>query len=782
MAVRSRALKEARLDSMRKRRKKRDKVIPDLSVTENLEPEFLNLTQEMPMEEQILPQETGSLDEPVLPEEEALISLEDQILSRIDNEAEELAPADAAFNSNFADDIPESVRDKIAAYLEEVTEKDTKNRAPWLDIIEKAKTLLGFKIEEIQDPNNVKSKSNSSIGNAAQIKTYDTTFSSSVLRLWATLRSELLPSTGPVGFRTDVSVSEDYELKGEMVRDALNEYLTVEDKGFYPDYDRFLLYLILYGCVFRKIYYDPITGKPLSRFIMPEDFLFDNNCSSITESNRLTHIRYLSKREILFNMQSGIFSKVDLDYLDSVGSSDGEEATDDSKAKQVDPTNSRFPFYETHEYLVLNDFFDNNNASEDYSIPLPYVITRCGVTNQIVSLTPNWDENDPTKTRINCFIHYNLFPGFDVFGLGLAQILGSNSKSLTSMQQMAIDAAIFQNFPGGMKAKGIKTTNNDLNILPGQFVTVETGNLSLRDSIMPLPYNGPSPALLEYINRITAQTQELASATEMGLTENNQNTPVGTTIALLEVSNRMQSAIMRTVHSSFSTELQLFYKMFNLSTLPLDKESLKVIPVSDPSVESSTQRIIKAESILKLASSSPELHNMREVYLKVYQALGIKDIDKILLPEPAPQEQQEQQPIDPALQVQIADIEQRKLEVESKERLAHLNIEADGYKTQMSIELDKEKLEQEKYLAELKVNEQQQLAEQKYQIELLKLQLNEKEKVIDTLTKEQEINSKNELELLKLEYKAKEAELKAQVEALRSELSSTPEKEEVIYG
>ena len=291
---------------MATRRKQKRKANPDLSASQSFEPEFLNLTQEMPMEEQILLQETGSLDEPVLPEEEALVSLEDQILSRIDNEAEELAPPDATFNSNFADDIPESVRDKIAAYLEEVTAKDTKNRAPWLDIIEKAKTLLGFKIEEIQEPNNASTRKSNAIGNAAQVKTYDTTFSSSVLRLWATLRSELLPSTGPVGFRTDVSVSEDYELKGEMVRDALNEYLTVEDKGFYPDYDRFLLYLILYGCVFRKIYYDPITGKPLSRFIMPEDFLFDNNCSSITESNRLTHIRYLSKREILFNMQSGI--------------------------------------------------------------------------------------------------------------------------------------------------------------------------------------------------------------------------------------------------------------------------------------------------------------------------------------------------------------------------------------------------------------------------------------------------------------------------------------------
>jgi hypothetical protein len=232
---------------------------------------------------------------------------------------------------------------------------------------------------------------------------------------------------------------------------------------------------------------------------------------------------------------------------------------------------------------------------------------------------------------------------------------------------------------------------------------------------------------------------------------------------------------------SFSEELQLFYKMFNLPSLPLNKESLKVIPVSDPSVESSTQRIIKAESILKLASSNPELHNMREVYLKVYQALGINDIDKILLPQIS-QEQQQEQPIDPALQVQIADIEQRRLEVESKERLAHLNIEADGYKTQVNIELDKAKLEQEKYLAELKVSEAQQLAEQKYQIELLKIELNEKEKVIDTLTKEQEMSTKNELELLRLEYKAKEADLKAQVEALRSELSSTPEKEEIIYG
>ncbi|MBM3211376.1 hypothetical protein FJZ33_04085, partial [Candidatus Poribacteria bacterium] len=249
---------------MATRRKQKRKTDPDLSRLENLEPESLNLTQEMPMEEQIpLEEDMGILPEAVeLPEamDDPLLSLEDQILSRMDSKGEELAPSVMPFNSNFADDIPESVRDKIAAYLKEVTEKDKKNRAPWLDIIEKAKNLLGFKIEEIQDGDVANTrKSNSSIGNSAQVKTYDTTFSSSVLRLWATLRSELLPATGPVGFKIPsyfdrplneneshrLTPNEDYDVKGEMVRDILNEYLTVEDKGFYPDYDRFLLYLIL---------------------------------------------------------------------------------------------------------------------------------------------------------------------------------------------------------------------------------------------------------------------------------------------------------------------------------------------------------------------------------------------------------------------------------------------------------------------------------------------------------------------------------------------------------
>jgi hypothetical protein len=712
------------------------------------------------------------------------INLEEELLSRLDNEdSEESQP----FNSDISSSIPEKVLEKIAAYLEEVTSEDIKSRQPWLDIINKTKPFLGFGLEEAS--NKINATINPSTVNNDQIKTFDTTFSTALLRLWALLRSELLPSAGPCGFKTDSNNTESYELQGEITKDALNEYLTIEDKGFYPDYDRFLLYLLLYGCVFRKVYYDSITKKPISRFIIPEDFLVDNNCSSILESNRLTHIRYLSKREILLNMQDGTFRSVELDYLKSTNNVVDTEENDlkeDDVNSGIDisaySTLSRFKFYETHEYLDLNEFFDSGYEwqLDNDSRPSPYVITRCGLSNKIVSIIPNWQEDDPTRTRINCFIHYNLFPGFDIYGLGLAQVLGSNAMSLTCMQRMAIDAAIFQNFPGGVKVPGIKNQNNDITITPGQFITLDTGALPLAQAIMPLPYNGPSPALLEYLQRVTNQTQQLASTSEVGMPENSANTPVGTTMAMLEVANRMQSAILRTVHASFSDEIQLLFQALDPSIH--DDKSLKIIPVSDPSVESTTQRIMKAESLLKIASTDPQLHNMREIYTRVYQALGISGIDQILLPENL--EQNEEMPLDPGVQVQMADIEQRRLEVESRERIAHLNIEADGYKTQMNIELDKAKMEQDRYIADLKVNLEELLNQTKMDMDMLKIEATARENNADLLQKQLETDATSEIELLKIEAKERENTLKAEIELLKEELkqSKEPLKEEEIYG
>jgi hypothetical protein len=707
--------------------------------------------------------------------------LEEELLSRLDDG---IRREDQPFNSDISSSIPEKVLEKIASYLEEVTSEDIKSRQPWLDIINKTKPFLGFDLEEAS--NKINATINPSTVNNDQIKTFDTTFSTALLRLWALLRSELLPSSGPCGFKNDSNNTESYELQGEITKDALNEYLTIEDKGFYPDYDRFLLYLLLYGCVFRKVYYDSITKKPISRFIIPEDFLVDNNCSSILESNRLTHIRYLSKREILLNMQDGTFRSVELDYLKSPNNVVDIEENNDLKEDDVNSgvdisaysTLSRFKFYETHEYLDLNEFFDSGYEwqLDNDSLPSPYVITRCGLTNKIVSIIPNWQEDDPTRTRINCFVHYNLFPGFDIYGLGLAQVLGSNAMSLTCMQRMAIDAAIFQNFPGGVKVPGIKNQNNDITITPGQFVTLDTGAAPLSQAIMPLPYNGPSPALLEYLQRVTNQTQQLASTSEVGMPENSANTPVGTTMAMLEVANRMQSAILRTVHASFSDEIQLLFQALDPSIH--DDKSIKIIPVSDPSVESTTQRIMKAESLLKIASTDPQLHNMREIYTRVYQALGISGIDQILLPENL--EQNEEMPLDPQVQVQMADIEQRRLEVESRERIAHLNIEADGYKTQMNIELDKAKMEQDRYIADLKVNLEEVLNQTKLETDILKIEETARENNADLLQKQLETDTKSEIELLKIEAKERENALKADIEILKEKIKQM--KGVQVYG
>ena len=484
-------------------------------------------------------------------------------------------------------------------------------------------------------------------------------------------------------------------------------------------------------------------------------------------------------------MQDGTFRSVELDYLKSTNNivdTEEKDLKEDDVNSGIDisaySTLSRFKFYETHEYLDLNEFFDSGDTWEldNDSLQSHYVITRCGLSNKIVSIIPNWQEDDPTRTRINCFVHYNLFPGFDIYGLGLAQVLGSNAMSLTCMQRMAIDAAIFQNFPGGVKVPGIKNQNNDITITPGQFITLDTGALPLAQAIMPLPYNGPSPALLEYLQRVTNQTQQLASTSEVGMPENSANTPVGTTMAMLEVANRMQSAILRTVHASFSDEIQLLFQALDPSIH--DDESIKIIPVSDPSVESTTQRIMKAESLLKIASTDPQLHNMREIYTRVYQALGISGIDQILLPENL--EQNEEMPVDPGVQVQMADIEQRRLEVESRERIAHLNIEADGYKTQMNIELDKAKMEQDAYLSELKLQEQEETNKQKFELELTKMQLKEKENAVELAVKEKEMEAKQEIELIKLQFQEREIQLKAEVEALRAQINQ-PIQEETYY-
>ena len=649
---------------------------------------------------------------------------------------------------NLAKKLPADVLSSLSYYLKKVIDEDKESRKQWLDEIEDIKPYLGFSFENIANKD-----INQLVSDIVKynFQTYDSTLATCVLKLWCLIRGQILPRTGPVGADFDINNSEDYIEKANFVKDILNEFLTTEDVGFYPDYDKFLFYLVFYGCITRKIYFDPFLKRPVTRFIKPEDFLIDNDSSSIEESNRLTHVLHLSKREIILAQTAGRFTDPELTYINA-SKDELINGSDDTKDADVDLSvysdKSNFDFYETHVYLDLKSFFKNELATGTLALselPLPYIVTMCVDTNKIVSILPNWNEEDEEKKRINCFVHYSLFPNFSLYSLGLAKLLGGNAIAQTKILRMIIDAGIHQNFPGGVYASGAENLNNNLNIIPGSFIPLDNALNSIKDSIMPFPFQGASPVMLEISQMLTAQMQQLSGTTEITADNDMNNAPVGTTLAALEVNHRLQSTVLQTIHKSFSEEIRLLYRHFNF---PIDYydivEPKNITLTSEPSIESTTQRIIKAETVIKLAESAPQMHNMYNVLKNMYEALGVTDIDSILIdPATQPQElppEEMDQGMTPA-QLQMLDIQQRTAEVEAKERIETMKLEGDGYKTQLQLDLQREKIAYEIENTRLKRD-----------FELEKIHLQEKElewrKQIETLEMQQRQEKSELLERL----------------------------------
>lgn len=561
--------------------------------------------------------------------------------------------SDNSFYANLAEDLTESSRHKLSIYLLEAIDEDIEARKDWLTSVQKVKEYLGFSLEDLQGAQFTQAT-----------RTFDTTLSTALIRFYATTRAELLPQSGPAGFKIQGEQNEALEKQGELICNWLNYFLTIKDNSYYSDFERFLLYLGLYGSGFKKVYYDKINNQPSSRFIMPEDFVIDGDCTSILESERITHILHLSKREILLKQQSGIYRECELPYLKGINSNDQEGDEKDKKKDSIDlgvyTKQSLFPIYEVHTYLNLEDFINDGADENNEEVPLPYVVTIDKISKEILAIRRNWEEQDADKKRTNYFVQYNYLPGFGVYGIGLAHLLGSNAITLTSLLRQLVDAGSFKNLPGGLRVKGFKQQNNDLMVGPGEFVEVDTGGVPLQEAFMPLPYSEPSQTLRELRLEIVNQCKELGSTSELGMLDSKEDIPTGTMLAALENNNRIQSAVLRSIHHSLSYELQLIEKLFK-DTLTYQEfsfkevntsisgedfiEEVKIIPIADPSTNSRIQKIIKAQEVLRTAEQSPDLHNMREVLRINYEAQGLsaEEIDKILPSE----ESEEILPLDP---------------------------------------------------------------------------------------------------------------------------------------
>lgn len=564
-----------------------------------------------------------------------------------------------SFYQNLAEDFLEEGLKKLSAFLLDSIEEDNLSRKDWMESVDKIKQYLGFSIEDLKN-----------IPFKEATRTFDTTLANSLIRFYSTTRAELLPQSGPAGFKINGPETEQLLNQGELVKEWLNYYLTVVDKAYYSDFERFLLYLGLYGSGFKKVYYDKILSRPISRFIMPQDFIIDSDCTSIIESNRLTHVLHLSKREIIFNQQNNVYRDVELPYLKTLEINDNDENNNYlSKIKKDDidldvyTKRSLFPIYEVHTYLNLEEYNKKDSFSKKKNnVPLPYIVTIDKISKEILSIRRNWAEDDEKQIRENYFIQYNYLPGFGIYGIGLAHLIGANAITLTKLLRQLVDAGSFKNLPGGLRAKGFKQQQNDLIVGPGEFIEVDTGGIPLAEAFMPLPYSEPSNVLRELRNEIMNQTKELSSISEMGMLDSKEDIATGTVMAFLETQNRIQSAVLRSIHFSLTQELQLISRIFG-KTLGVEEfsfnaqayqissvdftDEVTIIPVSDPATNSTVQRIMKARATMEVAMQAPELHDLRNVFAMVYKAQGLdtQEIDGIL--KPPPSQEQETLPLDP---------------------------------------------------------------------------------------------------------------------------------------
>lgn len=546
------------------------------------------------------------------------------------------------FYENLADTMSESKLSSLATQLLEDIDQDLASRREWELAYTKGIKYLGFKLEDFRE-----------VPFATACRAFDTTLSTALIRFYSTARAELFPQTGPVNFEVIGEKTQELMDQGERVKDWMNYYLTKVDKEYYPDSERLLMWVGIVGCGFRKTYQDPLLNRPISRFIDPQDFIVNNDCVSLMSSTRMTHVDYITKKDFLLRQQIGFYKDTTIQNFDE----DFEEESETKKVvNNIDGISTKdyrnkslVKIYEVHCTLNLDNYDMEDDELDKDDLPRPYIITICVPSKKIIAIRRNWKEGDKDYTRQEYFTQFNYLPGLGLYGMGLAQLLGSNSVVLTSILRQLIDAGSLKNFPGGVKVKGLRIENNDKAIGPGEFHDLDTGGLPIRDAIMTMPYSEPSSALIQLRNELIQQTQQLASTAETQIAENNTDAPVGTTLAILEVANKIQSSIFRSLHVALTREFELIYKLFGeyLSNEPYPfkipgkdvriiredfNSNINVIPVSDPSLITSTQKVLRAEALLRIAQSAPQIHNLRNAYMRMYEAMNVENIDDLLPP------------------------------------------------------------------------------------------------------------------------------------------------------
>ncbi len=548
---------------------------------------------------------------------------------------------------NLADFLSDGDLDVISRDLVEAYEGDKDSREEWSSTYAEGLDLLGMKYEERSNP----------FPGASGVS--HPLLAESVTQFQAQSYKELFPAGGPVKTQVMGMTNPQVEAQSGRVKEFMNYQLTHVMEEYEPELDQMLFHLPLSGSAFRKIYFDNTLGRPVSKFVSSEDLVVPYEATDLMTCARITHVVKMMSNELRKFQVSGFYRDIDLEDPKDDDPSKVKEKIDEIDGKKKAYTKDNVhTLLEMHVDLDLPGYEDANEAGEETGISLPYIVTIEDNSGEILSIRRNWNEQDPLKIKKQYFVHYKFLPGLGFYGFGLIHMLGGLTKTATSILRQLIDAGTLVNLPAGFKARGLRIRDDDQPLVPGEFRDVDAPAGDIRNSLVPLPYKEPSGTLFNLLGFVIESGKSFAAVADMKLGEGNEVNPVGTTMALLERGMKVMSAIHKRMHMAQGKEFKLLAQLF-AETLPnvypyqvvggnqavkaqdFD-ERIDVIPVSDPNIFSVTQRVTLAQQQLQLAQAAPEMHSLPEAYRRMYEAMGVQNIEALMPPPPQPQ------PKDPA--------------------------------------------------------------------------------------------------------------------------------------
>jgi chaperonin GroES len=584
---------------------------------------------------------TEEFSEEVVEQPEGLPPVEVEVEG--EETVEEERPQDD-FNANLAESMDERDLKDMAMELIEEYKKDKTSRKEWEDAYIKGLDLLGTKYQEVTKP----FKGASGVTHPL--------LAESVTQFQAQAYKELVPSDGPVRTQVVGLQTPATEQQADRVKDYMNYLLMEEMEDYTTDMDQMLFYLPLSGSTFKKIYYDALLDRPVSKFIPAEDLVVPYYASDLKDCERITHVIKMTQNDVTKKMAAGFYR--DIELIDSSSEPDSvQKKLNELEGVKGNGSDYLNTILEMHVDLNLDDYEDFDDKAK--KIKIPYIVTIDEGSGEILSIYRNYKPGDLNYARVEYFVHYKFLPGLGFYGFGLTHMIGGLSQAATQSLRQLIDAGTLKNLPAGFKSRGIRVRDDDQPIQPGEFRDVDAPGGNIRDQFFNLPFTEPSPTLYNLMGFVVQAGQKFAAITDTAVGNDTQNRAVGTTMALMERGSRVMSGVHKRCYYAMRLEFKILARICGESLPPeypydvyggprqikqADFDNrVDILPVADPNIMSMAQRVTLAQAQLQIAQSNPQMHNLHEAYRRVYEALGTKTIDQILKPPP-----KQPEPLDPA--------------------------------------------------------------------------------------------------------------------------------------